>query len=442
MQGCIVRPRRLFPPLLRSPVLPAALLMLSLAAGCAPSPEANVLGYLLAERLGTLSPGATTAPPGSMAGVVQHGGAPLAGATVVVAERNGTPHTAVSDAAGRYRIDGIPPGQYVPAAVAPGYEETVPRGWFGIPQLVTITSTGVSAAPPLELEPHIAQPLPEPLAAGVALSVTAVYSAATNFPPGTQADITAFQFTYNGATVDSLRLYLPRGLPPDARLPLLLMVYPTTADNWWPVSVGFASQGYALVALSPIAARGVDIDGHAQDARVAFHLAQSGSLSPHIAPGKAVALGGSFSSPILHRFLRDERDRIAGWVTVGGISNAFAGAADYYAGLLEMPPAYEYAVPALGPPNLYPLALLRYSPVYTAASLPPTMIIHTAADRIARIEQAYQLETALRAAGVPVEVFYYQDVSHYLQIGDDLTEAGAEMFYRILDFARRVQAAE
>jgi hypothetical protein len=315
-----------------------------------------------------------------------------------------------------------------------------PRGWFGIPQLVTVISEALSTAPPLELEPHVAQPLPEPLAASVALSITAAYSAATNFPPGAQADVIAFQFTYNGQTVDSLRLYLPRDLPPDAQLPLLFMAYPTTADNWWPVSVGFASQGYALVALSPMAGRGVDIDGHAQDARVAFHLAQSGALSPHISPKPAVALGGSFSSPILHRFLRDERDQIAGWVTVGGISNAFAGAADYYAGLLEMPPAYEYAVPALGAPNLYPLLLLRYSPVYTAASLPPTMIIHTAADHIARIDQAYQLEAALRAAGIPVEVFYYQDVSHYLQIGDDLTDAGAEMFYRIIDFARRVQA--
>ncbi|MCC6168304.1 MAG: carboxypeptidase regulatory-like domain-containing protein, partial [Caldilineaceae bacterium] len=136
---------------MRSPVLLAALLMLFLAAGCAPSSEANVLGYLLARQLGTLAPSGTAVPPGSVTGVVQHGGAPLAGATVVIAERNGTPHTAVTDAAGRYRIEGIPPGQYVPAAVAPGYEETVPRGLFGIPQLVTVTSDTVGEAPPLEL---------------------------------------------------------------------------------------------------------------------------------------------------------------------------------------------------------------------------------------------------------------------------------------------------
>jgi len=48
---------------------------------------------------------------------------PIAGATVLVAERDGTPHTAITGADGRYRIEGVPPGEYVPAAVAPGYGE-------------------------------------------------------------------------------------------------------------------------------------------------------------------------------------------------------------------------------------------------------------------------------------------------------------------------------
>lgn len=401
-----------------------------------------MLGYLLARQFGTLAPVPPDVARGSVTGIVHHAGAPIAGASVVIAERTGTPHVGVTGASGRYRIDGIPPGQYVPAAVAPGFNEAVPRDLLGMAKLVTVSADTVSAAPPLELQPHLPRPLPEPLAESVALSVTATYSAATSFPPGAQADVTAYQFTYDGQTVDTLRLYLPRNLPADAQLPLLFMVYPTNADNWWPVSVGFASEGFALIAISPIPARAVDIDAHAQDARIAFHLAQSGALSPHIAAGNTVALGGSFSSPILHRFMRDERDQIAGWVTVGGISNAFAGAADFYAGLLEMPPDYRYAVPALGAPNLYPLLLLSYSPVFTASQLPPTLIIHTDADRITRMEQAHQLEAALRAAGVPVEVFYYTDVSHYLQIGDDLTEAGAEMFYLVIDFARRMQAQE
>jgi hypothetical protein len=35
-----------------------------------------------------------------------------------------------------------------------------------------------------------------------------------------------------------------------------------------------------------------------------------------------------------------------------------------------------------------------------------------------------------------VTVFYYQDVSHYLQIDDQMTDAGREMFYRVVDFAQ------
>jgi hypothetical protein len=98
--------------------------------------------------------------------------------------------------------------------------------------------------------------------------------------------------------------------------------------------------------------------------------------------------------------VRQSGEEIAGWVTVGGISNAFAGAASFYAGELEIPPQYEYLIPALGLPNLYPLLFLRYSPVYTAAELPPTLLIHTAVDR------------------------------------------GKEMFYRSLEFAKRTLVGE
>ena len=76
----------------------------------------------------------------------------------------------------------------------------------------------------------------------------------------------------------------------------------------------------------------------------------------------------------------------------------FSGTADFYAGRLEMPPQYELLIPALGAPNLYPLPFLRYSPVYTAAQLPPTLIIHTDVDKVTPIDQAYQLEAALKAA--------------------------------------------
>ena len=421
-------------------ILAGILLAILALTGCAPTPQANVAGYLLARRLGTLTPSPVTTS-GAITGQVLADGLPLADATVVVAERTGAPHAAQTDAAGRYILRDVPPGQYVPAAVAPDYDEAAATDALGIPRLVTVRAGQSATAPVLRLTRHVPAPLPEPLATTVQLTRTDAYTASASFPAHAVAEVYTYQYVADGGLrIDSLRVYLPPDLPAGRIVPLLFMVYPTPVDDWETVSVAFAAAGYAMVAVSPHPGRGVDIDAHAQDARIAFTLARTGSLHPALARVDAVVLGGSFSSPILHRLLRDERSHVAAWVTVGGISDALTGAADFYAGKLELSPQYELVVPALGAPNIYPLLFLRYSPVYTAAQLPPTLIIHTAADKVTPIGQAYELETALRRAHVPVDVFYYEDVSHYLQVGDALSDAGRTMFDRIIVFARAYQS--
>lgn len=405
-------------------------------AACTPTPEGNVIGYLLAKRVGRFD----EPPPmarGSVQGVVLYNEAPLAGATVVLAERNGRPHSAQTDAQGRYRIDGAPPGQYSLAAIAPHFAESRLQDKLGLPVLVAIGADRVTTAPPLTLQRHVSTSLPEPLATATQFTITHTTIVTAAFPTGSRAQLQAFQFTYAGAIVPNLRLYLPTNTELEPDWPMLFMVYPTAVDAWQSVSTAYAALGFAVVAVSPVADRALNIDAHAQDARVALALAQQGYLDERLRDRPAVALGGSFSSAILHRFLRDTGEDVAAWVTVGGIANAFSGTADFYTGQIQIPPEYTYLIPALGPPNLYPLAFLRYSPVYTAAQLPPTLLIHTDADLIIPISQAYDLEAALRAAGVPVTVFYYQDVSHYLQIDDQMTDAGREMFYRVVDFAQQ-----
>ena len=418
--------------------------VLLLLAACTPTAESNVLGYYLARRLGTLTMQPETATgtlTGTLIGIVTNTtGEAIEGATVVVATRTGTPYAAQTDAQGNYTIQDVPPGQYVPAAVAPGYEETVPHGWLDIPSLVTVAAGKRVTLPPITLHRHQADPLPAPLPSAVNLVETASYTATTPYPEGGAAQVHAYRFDYAGATIDTLRLYLPLEVPAGGQLPMLFMIYPSPVDGWESVSVGFAAAGYAFVAISPMADRALEIDAHAQDARVGLALARGGHLHPAIAPDEVVVLGGSFSSPIMHRLMRDERAAVAAWITVGGISNAFSGTADFYAGKLQMPPQYELFIPALGAPNLYPLTFLRYSPVYTASQLPPTLIIHTASDLVTPIDQAYQLEAALKETNVPMQVFYYEDVSHYLQIGDDLTEAGKEMYNLIIDFAQEYQS--
>ena len=96
--------------------------LLLLLEACTPTAESNVLGYYLARRLGTLTMQPETAT-GTLTGIVTNTtGEAIEGATVVVATRTGTPYAAQTDAQGNYTIQDVPPGQYVPAAVAPGYE--------------------------------------------------------------------------------------------------------------------------------------------------------------------------------------------------------------------------------------------------------------------------------------------------------------------------------
>src|SRR5262245_2736183 len=121
----------------------AALLLTS----CQPTPTGNVVDYLLAERLGRLHPAPANSPRGLLSGLVMGAAGPRAGATVVVAERTGKPYTGTTDQDGRYRIEGIPSGQYVPAAVAPGYAEQVDTNLLDMPDLVTIKAGQTTEAP-------------------------------------------------------------------------------------------------------------------------------------------------------------------------------------------------------------------------------------------------------------------------------------------------------
>jgi acetyl esterase/lipase len=421
----------------------AALAACLLLAACAPSAAQNVLTYRLRRALGT-APGTAapyTGPTGAIEGQVLAAGLPLPGAQVVVAEDNGTPHRAATDGAGRYRIEGLPPGAYVPAAVAVGMREATLPGLLGVSGYVRVAPSATVPAPPFHLEPLPPPALPQPLAASVAFSLTARSIVTTTFPAGATALRQDARFVRDGVVVDTLRLFRP-GPGPAERSPLLLMVYPSAVDGWQDVSVAFAAQGFTVLAISPAAARGVEMGAHAFDARIALALVEQGAFGPDTATvgegtPRVVVLGGSFSSAIVYRLLRGLRAEgrpATGWITVGGSADAFSGAADFYAGRLAIPPQHADAIPALGLPRLQPLAFLRYSPVFLAAELPPTLIVHTAADEVVPLAQAQELEAALRAAGVPVEAWYYADTTHYLQIGPQMTDAGRAMYERILAF--------
>jgi hypothetical protein len=315
-----------------------------LLAACQPAPEANVLGYLLGQRLDSLRSPSLEGPPGTIEGRILAGGEPLPGATVLVAERTGQPHVAITGEDGRYRIAGLPADGYTVAAVAPGYVEAALHNLWGGPVTTQVRSGETATAPDLHLMPLTPNDPTLFDALALQLQQTGSFTATAPFPLDAAAQVRSFSFVRDGVTVDTLRLYLPLDAGPEDSFPLVLFVAPTAIDDWQQVSVAFASQGYALAALSPVAARGVDADAQAQDAAAALTLAQAGALGPEVGNNRPVAIGGSYSSAILARLVRAAGGGLGGWVSVGGLANAFDGAAAFYAGELEMPLNFEFLV--------------------------------------------------------------------------------------------------
>src|SRR5690606_23114665 len=93
------------------------LLLVLLLTSCTPAPEVNVLGHLLARRLGTSGPVPITATGHIHGRIMNESGHPIPGATALVALRDGRPFAATSDATGTYTITHVPTGQYTLAAV-------------------------------------------------------------------------------------------------------------------------------------------------------------------------------------------------------------------------------------------------------------------------------------------------------------------------------------
>lgn len=410
------------------------------AGGACMSPLTNLARYAAAGGEPYLFP-ASEAGTATLQGHVLHDGAPLPNAVVLVAEPQGTPHTTRTDASGAYRLTGVPAGAYVPIAAAPGFEDAVLRNAAGLPRAVTLARGQVAQLPPIQARKLVRPPLAARAAQAHALTRREAYAAAAPFPEGASARVQPWSFQRDGTVNDTLYVYLPTA-PAAAAYPLLFAVYPGHSLQWEAVSVAMASRGYAVVALSPLAAYGRDVAEHGADARLALHFARRGDLDARIDGAHPLAISGSYGSAVLNRLIRLAPDPFAGAVLLGGISNAFTGAAAFYAGELDWPPQLGYVLAALGTANVQPASFMQFSPVYTPQAMPPTLLLHTRNDAVIPIAQSYEYAAALKAAGVPVRTYYFADDSHYLQVGADTPLASRRVFWQVLAFLdeRRAEA--
>jgi hypothetical protein len=365
---------------------------------------------------------------GSLSGAIRDArGEPLADAIVLVATVRGQVYRACSDKRGRYRIDGVPPGRYVPLAAAWGYEEVTREP-------VQVVVGRVQRNLDFVLPPYRSAPVePTDLQIGPSQQVS------STFPTQLFASRTPFTFTLDGLVIDEGHLYLPPGA--SEPLPTLFIVYPSATLDWDAASVGLTRDGFAVLAIGPDEdrRRGLDTAGHVRDLRAAFQLWQEGRLKPVgsvTVPAdrrRWVMMSGSFGSLVLFRALRD-LPPVPAIVNVGGVSDAFLGVQSLYSEDLEIPPPYDSAIAAMGRPDRDPAFFFACSPIFFADRLPSTLIVHTYADEVIPYNQATALDVAMTAAGVPHALLLYEDTTHYLDAYNP-TEATYLVYERIVAFA-------
>lgn len=410
----------------------------TVVSACSVAPEAirNVVEYQVRRAFPPLIvyPEGSTPAAGSLSGTVRdRAGRPIASAVALVSSVRGQAYHAATDEMGRFRLDGVPPGRYVPMAGAWGFQTT--NG-----QAVQVQAGNQVVGVDFDLPARQAAPV-EPQN----LRIGAPEVASSQFPEPMVATRIPFTFTLDGVTIEGGQIYLPEGegatrslagSSPEAP-PTLMIVYPSRPLNWDAASVALTRDGNAVLAVGPDSDRGLDMEGHGRDFRAAFQLWHHGQLPPLQPPdGAWVLMSGSFGSLILFRALPDLPVMPPAMVDAGGVSDAFLGIQALYSAELRIPPPYDSAIAALGRPDRDPAFFFDFSPVFYAAHLPPTFIVHTTNDEVIPYQQAEAMAEALAEAGIPHELLLYTDTTHYLDAYNPTP--GTELVYeRVLDYVNK-----
>ena len=372
------------------------------------------------------------------AGTPERAGRPLPGTLVLVSTVRGVVYQATSDEQGAYRIEGVPPGRYVPVASKWGYDDALYRRETDERTAVVVRAGQVTPGVDLTLAEH--QPwrptLDEPALLGPPETGYAL------FPAEVSARRVPVTYTNEGLVITTTLLYEPlelgagEPLPANAKLPVVVASYPSEPLNWDRVSVALAAEGYVVLASGPSPQRGLDIYGMSRDLVKAVAYLRDGQLSEHADMERQGWLGGSFSSLILYRALWEEPEEVDALVWVGAISDGFLWVQALYDVELEIPDVYANYVASLGRPDRYPEIYVGYAPAYHAVRMPPALVVHTTADEVIPYNQSIRFAEALGAAGVPHELFLYEDTTHYLdQV--NVTPETAELYSRLAAFLDR-----
>lgn len=365
-------------------------------------------------------------PPGVavLRGCVSNGtGEAVAGAIVLVAEGDGTTHTATTDTTGCYHITNIPANGYVPVATAAGYTNVAIRPW-GLPIALRageehrlnitfppVSMPGVAAVTELQFGNPVTLtwPLPQP---GSAVRRALTYRS-------------------NGQPNPSTFLYAP--LTHTEQLPALLAIYPGPVERWEGVSIPLAAAGYMVIALGP--AYALDLNADVEVLQQLVALTRAGKV-PGADGRRIIVLGGSYSSLHAQELLRRDVS-FRGAVLLGPPTDLFDLRRRFEEGSFFPPFGLDQALIALGTPDTSPERYWQYSMRYHVyPGLPPLLLMHSRSDEVVPFQQSELLAAALEHAGVDYEAHFFSGMSHYLLA--DRPSADLDTLYTItLDFLKR-----
>lgn len=378
-----------------------------------------------------------TQPRGGLAGTVHDAeGRVVAGAAVLVADRRGVAYRATTDGEGRYRLDGVPAGAYRPVAAAAGHGPVadvlaLPTPWPAVGTLrwrpVTQIMAGRVAAADLRLTPS--RRLAPTAGASIAYGAEDITERGAPFPG--RARRQPFTLTTPRRATGGV-IYAPEAGGP---YPTIVIVYPGLPETWENVSVPLAAGGFVVVAFTPL--NFPDLDADTADLLALTEALTADRLTPHAAPGRQCAAGGSFST-LWTFLLLLQTDAYRCGLALGGIGDAFLYRADWEAGRITPDPRFA-PVPemmaALGLPDLAPDLFLKLSAGEHAGALPPLLVVHGSGDTIVPINQSVKLTERLATRGRPVELRLYNGMEHYLA-ADTADADTVDLLERTLAFFR------
>jgi hypothetical protein len=414
----------------------AALVLLLIAAGGlffatsnhpAIWPLRNTVAYRVTnwwhEQVGTTPP----AGEGTLSGCVSSAaGEQVTAATVLVAERDGTTHTAATGADGCYTIADIPAGSYVPVAGAPGYASTTAHAAWG--RSVRIPASGQRTLD-ITLEPAT----PPEVAPGTNLRISAPVTLSWDVPQPGRAIRRELTYSSGGEPNQPTWLYTPETGSSSGPYPTLLAVYPGPADTWESVSIPLAAAGYAVIAVGPEYA--LTLDDDIDELQRLLMFARAGDL-PDTDGSRVAALGGSYSGLHVLRLLRREVG-LQSAVLLGPPSDLFDYRRRFEQGSFFPPYGLDQALIALGTPDTAPMRYWRNSARYhIEPDWPPILLMHSRQDEIVPFEQSQVFVEDLEQAGVDVESYFFTGMRHYLR-ADQPSEELDRLYTITLDFLAR-----